>query len=167
MFENISPLIKFAIPAIEIGVGATVIMDIWGLFLKITFNISGLNYSMVGRWVGHLLKGKFIHRGISNSGVIAGERIIGWTAHYAIGVIFAAALLLIWGLSWAENPSLEPALIVGIFTVVFPFLIIQPCFGIGIAASKLPDPHIIRFKSLVTHMVFGLGLYGTAILVNS
>jgi len=43
--------------------------------------------------------------------------------------------------------------------VVFPFFIMQPSLGLGIAASKTPHPARARLKSLVTHAVFGVGLY--------
>ena len=35
----------------------------------------------------------------------SGERLIGWTAHYLIGIAFAAVLLAIWGLEWARQPT--------------------------------------------------------------
>jgi hypothetical protein len=52
-----------------------------------------------------------------------------------------------------------PALLYGIGTVVFPFFIMQPAFGLGMAASRTPTPMQARLKSLVTHTVFGVGLY--------
>jgi hypothetical protein len=42
----------------------------------------------------------------------------------------------------------------------------QPAFGFGFASSKLPDPNIRRLKSLSTHIVYGIGLYLAALLVN-
>jgi hypothetical protein len=59
-----------------------------------------------------------------------------------------------------------PALLFGIGTVIFPFLIMQPSFGLGIAASKTPKPTQARLKSLVTHTVFGVGLYVCALGVS-
>ena len=47
----------------------------------------------------------------------------------------------------------------GIGTVVAPFLLMQPCMGAGIAASRTPYPASVRLHSLITHGVFGLGLY--------
>lgn len=35
----------------------------------------------------------------------------------------------------------------------------QPGMGAGIAASRTPNPRAARLQSLVTHAVFGLGLY--------
>ncbi|MFI5237550.1 MAG: DUF2938 family protein, partial [Ignavibacteriales bacterium] len=42
----------------------------------------------------------------------------------------------------------------------------QPSFGFGIASSKLPHPNLLRLKSLSTHLIYGIGLYVSAILLN-
>lgn len=166
MLNDLPQLLNFIVFATLIGIGATAVMDIWALFLKKTFNIIGLDYAMVGRWIGHMPNGRISHKGIKNSGAIRGEAIIGWTAHYLIGIVFAAALLLIWGISWVENPSLIPAVTIGLSSLVFPLFIMQPCFGMGVAASKLPKPHIARLKSLMAHFTFGLGLYISAVVLK-
>ncbi len=124
--------------AVLIGVGATLVMDLWALLLKRLFNAPSLDYAMVGRWIGHLPRGRLTHPGIARSAPIAGERAIGWIAHYAIGVLFALLLLALWGPAWAARPTLLPALIVGIATVAAPFLILQPGMGAGIAHSRMP-----------------------------
>ena len=38
----------------------------------------------------------------------------------------------------------------------------QPAMGAGIAASKTPRPRVARLRSLVTHTVYGVGLYVSA-----
>jgi len=40
-----------------LGIGATIIMDIWLLILKI-FNIPTLNFALLGRWIGWILREK-------------------------------------------------------------------------------------------------------------
>ncbi len=145
--------------AVLIGVGATLVMDLWALLLKRLFNAPSLDYAMVGRWIGHLPRGRLTHPGIARSAPIAGERAIGWIAHYAIGVLFALLLLALWGPAWAARPTLLPALIVGIATVAAPFLILQPGMGAGIAASRMPKPGVARLRSLMAHASFGIGLY--------
>jgi len=55
-----------------------------------------------------------------------------------------------------------PALAVGIGTVAAPFFLMQPGMGAGIAASRTPRPNAARLQSLLTHAVFGLGLYVSA-----
>jgi len=92
---------------------------------------------------------------------VRGEPLIGWTAHYLIGVSFAAILPGIWGTEWIHRPTIGPALVVGIGTVAAPFLVMQPGMGAGIAASRTPRPASARLQSLLMHAVFGLGLYAT------
>ena len=150
------------IRAVLMGVGATALMDLWAVFLKRAFAISSLDYAMVGRWLGHMPAGCFVHAGIAASPAIRGERAIGWAAHYAIGIVFAGLLLIACGQGWARAPTLGPALAVGIATVAAPFLILQPGMGLGIAASRTPKPNLARLRSVVTHAIFGLGLYGSA-----
>jgi hypothetical protein len=48
-------------------------------------------------------------------------------------------------------------------TVVAPYFILQPAMGLGIAARRAPNPAMARLHSLVTHVVFGFGLYLTAL----
>lgn len=154
--------IEFAVYSIVIGVGATVLIDLWALALTRSFGIPSMNWALVGRWIGHMPAGRFVHDGIGKSTPINGETAIGWIAHYAIGVAFAGVLLAIWGLDWARAPALFPALIVGWATIAAPFFLMQPGLGLGIAAAKTPKPAVARLRSLLTHTVFGFGLYLSA-----
>lgn len=147
------------LPALLIGFGATLILDLWTLFLARALNIPGPNWAMVGRWIGHFPRGQFLHQSIAQANAVPGEHALGWLAHYLIGVVFAALLLLVCGLEWARQPSLAPALIIGVLTVAAPFLLMQPGMGAGVAASKMPKPNVARLRSLMAHSVFGLGLY--------
>jgi Protein of unknown function (DUF2938) len=149
----------YFVNAIVIGAGATFVMDLWAIVRRRAFDTPLPNYGLVGRWVAHLARGRLHHSSIAASPAVRGERIIGWVAHYFIGVAFAGLLLAGWGLQWVRNPAFGPALLVGIGTVAAPFLIMQPGMGAGIAASRTPRPAAARLQSLVTHTVFGLGLY--------
>jgi hypothetical protein len=40
--------------------------------------------------------------------------------------------------------------------------VMQPAMGAGIAASRTPRPNLARLRSVVTHTVYGLGLYASA-----
>jgi hypothetical protein len=152
--------------ALLIGAGATAVMDVWAIVRKRLLGIPAMDYGLVGRWLAWLVRGRFRHDRIAASPRVPGERLIGWTAHYAIGIGFAAALLAIWGLEWAREPTLGPALIVGIGSVAAPFLVMQPGMGAGIAASRTAHPAAARVQSLVTHAVFGLGLYAAGSLAS-
>ena len=122
---------------------------------KWTFGSAMLNYGLVGRWIGHLFKGRYAHAQISTSRAIWGESFVGWFAHYIIGVAFAACLIAIAG--WP--PTLGSCLVAGIVTSAAPFFILQPGMGMGIAASKTPRPNVARLNTFITHLTFGLGLY--------
>lgn len=149
----------FFICAFLIGAGATAVMDLWAITRKHLLSIPSPNYRLVGRWLAHMPRGRFRHDSIAAALPVKGEGLVGWTAHYLIGIAFAAILLGIWGLAWVRHPSIGPALTVGIGTVAAPFLVMQPGMGAGIAGSRTPRPAAARFQSLVTHMIFGLGLY--------
>ncbi|MEO8165383.1 MAG: DUF2938 domain-containing protein [Betaproteobacteria bacterium] len=141
------------------GVGATVVMDLWGIARKPLLGVPPPDYRMVGRWLAHMTRGRFRHQSIAASPPVSGEHVVGWTAHYLIGIAFAAALLGIRGPAWIQHPTLGPALIVGVGTVAAPFLLMQPGMGAGIAGSRTKRPAATRLQSLITHAIFGLGLY--------
>jgi len=155
----VSEVMHYLVYAVEIGMGATVVMDIWTGVRKRLFGIPASDYALVGRWLAYLTRGRFRHDPIAASPGVRGERLIGWMAHYLIGIAFAAALLATWGLDWARHPTIGPALVVGIASVAAPFLLMQPGMGAGLAASRTPRPAAARLQSLVTHAIFGLGLY--------
>jgi len=150
---------NYILGAIAIGIGASLVMDLWNLFLKRTFSIPSLNYCLLGRWLRHMPEGTFRHASITAAPQKAFECTVGWLAHYTIGVVFALAFVVLTSGDWLARPTLLPALLYGIGTVVFPFFILQPSFGLGIAAARTPKPTQARLKSLVTHTVFGVGLY--------
>jgi hypothetical protein len=149
----------YLVCAVLTGMGATAAIDVWAVTRRRLLGIPPLDYGLVGRWLAYLARGRFHHDRIAASPPVRGERPIGWAAHYLIGIAFAAMLLAIWGLEWARHPTIGPALIVGIGSVAAPFLLMQPGMGAGIAASRTPRPAAARFQSIVTHAMFGLGLY--------
>jgi hypothetical protein len=116
--------------AIVVGIGATLMMDLWNLLSKPL------------------------------------ECPTGWVAHYSIGVTFALVLVVATSGAWLARPTLPIALLVGIGTVIFPFFVMQPSIGLGVAASRTPRPMQARVKSLATHTVFGVGLYLCALGVS-
>jgi len=148
------------------GVGATLLMDGWGVMRKSLFGIPPADYGMVGRWVGHMTHGRFRHERIAAAAPIPGERVLGWTVHYLIGIVFAAGLVAIVGVEWLRHPTLAPALAFGIATVAAPLLIMQPGMGAGIAASRTPNPNSARLHSLITHTVFGFGLWAAGWVIR-
>jgi hypothetical protein len=137
---------------LAIGAGATLVMDAWAALLR-RFGIPSLNFAFLGRWIGHLPQ--LVHTSIARTPPIRGERLLGWVAHYSIGITFAALLVATSG----ATPTFLACLGIGLVTVVAPLFILQPALGAGIASSKTPRPVFNTVKSVVTHIVFGVGLY--------
>jgi hypothetical protein len=156
-------MLRFAL----LGLGATAAMDLWALLLKRLFGLSSADYAMVGRWLGHMPKGRFRHRQIAAAAPIPGEAALGWTVHYGVGLMFGLAFGTFMGSSWLHQPTLLPAVFFGLGTVVMPFCLMQPAFGAGFAASNTPNPNSARLRSLHAHLSFGVGLYVAALALPS
>src|SRR4051794_2823915 len=91
--------------ALLVGMGATAVMDLWVLARTRLLGVPAMSYGLVGRWLAWLPRGRFRHDPIAASPPVRGERLIGWTAHYLIGIAFAALLLALFGLEWARSPT--------------------------------------------------------------
>lgn len=151
--------ILYFLKPILIGIGATLTFDLWGLFLKYAFKIPASNVCLVGRWIRYMPEGIFKHANITSVPPKGSECTVGWIIHYTTGIAFAIAFVAVVGASWFQSPRVLPAILFGVVTVLAPFLIMQPLFGFGIAASKTPNPMQSRLRSLMNHIVFGVGLY--------
>jgi len=158
-------LMDEAVKAVVIGIGATVVMDVWSILLRI-FKIPTLDYALVGRWAGHVCRGRFAHTSIAKSAPVQGETPLGWGIHYAVGIVFAALFVGIQGVAWMHFPTWWPAVAFGMATVVMSLFVMQPAMGAGFAASRTPTPLRNCLRSLLTHAVFGGGLYLSAALLN-
>lgn len=151
--------------ALLIGAGGTVALDIWALFMAKVLHTPGTNWSMVGRWLGHIPSGQLIQQNLSQTTAIKYETALGWIFHYIVGVSYGLPLLAFWGHSWLAQPTLLPALIVAWVLLIAPFFIMMPGMGMGIAGQKTPNPSLLRLKSFAGHFMFGVGMYATALLL--
>lgn len=142
-----------------LGIGATAVMDLWGVLRAPLLGMPRLDHALLGRWVGHMGAGRFRHPAIAAAPAVRGERLLGWVIHYLIGTGFAAFLLATQGPAWLHRPTLGPAMLVGLGTVVAPLLVMQPAMGAGLAGSRTPRPAVTRLQSLLSHGCYGLGLY--------
>jgi hypothetical protein len=152
------------ISVIFIGLGATLTTDLWALFLNRAFKITSPNYCLVGRWLRYMPGGTLLHSNLAASPQKSAECTVGWIAHYMIGTTFTIAFVALVGNNWLQHPMLIPAIVFGVVTVLAPFCIMQPLFGLGFAASKTSNPTQARLRSLMNHAVFGIGLYLFALI---
>lgn len=141
-----------------VGILATAVMDAW-LVLLARLGVPVAGYAMVGRWVGHCARGRFVHAAIAKAAPVRHELALGWAVHYAVGIAYAALLVAVTGTRWLVQPAPWPALAFGLATVAVPWFVMQPAMGAGIASRKTATPLKNGLRSLANHAVFGLGLY--------
>jgi len=159
--KGLQDIASLATSVAIVGVGATALMDLWLALLR-RLGVATQPMAFIGRWVGHLLRGRLSHAAISRAEPVAGEQAWGWLAHYAIGIAFAALLIGLRGSPWLSQPTLGPAIAVGLVTVLAPLGVMQPAMGAGFFAARTPAPLKSCLRSLANHAVFGLGLYLSA-----
>ncbi|MBS7700989.1 MULTISPECIES: DUF2938 family protein [unclassified Chelatococcus] len=152
--------------AIPIGIGATLLFDIWQQVLRFALSGPAPSWKLPGRWFGYMPRLTFVHpEGVAKAAPLPGEDAIGWIMHYVVGISFAVALLAIWGTDWTIAPTFGPALIVGLVTVGLGWFLMQPAMGNGVACNRAPNPTKARALGIIAHVVFAIGLYGTALLL--
>ena len=155
-----------AFKAVLIGVGATFTIDCFSFIISL-FGNSPRGILFVGRWLAYMPQGKFLHHTIIETPSIANELIIGQIAHYCIGITFAFLLVKMFGEKWLSKPTLHPAFIIAIVTLIIPVFILQPALGFGIAFSNMPQQIHLLTKTVVIHTIYGFGLYFSAVVLNS
>lgn len=149
-----------------IGIGATALIDVWAILLAALFGLPRPNWGLVGRWVWHLRDGKVFHDDIGQARPYAHELALGWAFHYLVGLVYGVILVLATGAAWLTAPTFLPAFILGIVTVGAGWFLLAPGMGAGWAASKTPNPTKTRALNLISHTVFAIGLFGTALLIR-
>ena len=146
------------------GLGATAVLDLWLAVLK-RLGVPTGSFALIGRWVGHMARGRFVHASMARAEPVRHELLIGWVTHYAVGIAFATALVVLQGSAWVRQPTLWPALLTGVATVAMPLFVMQPAMGSGFAASRTPTPLKNSARSVANHAVFGIGMYLAAVAV--
>jgi hypothetical protein len=157
--------IQEAVAIVVIGVGATAVLDLWLVAIK-RLGVPTGSFALIGRWVAHMARGRFIHASIAKAEPVSSELAIGWVTHYAVGIAFAAVLVALQGSGWVQQPTFVPAFLTGVATVAMPLFVMQPAMGSGFAASKTPTPLKNCARSVANHAVFGIGMYLAAIAIK-
>jgi hypothetical protein len=146
--------------ALVTGIFGALAFDLWNLLAERLAGIRAPNWAILGRW----LLAPWAAKGPAAPApgppmFTLTERILGAIAHYATAVIFALALILAMGAQWLAQPTLGPAVVAGLITTIFAWLIIMPALGAGIAGARTPAPAKLRAATLVSHAIMGAGFY--------
>jgi hypothetical protein len=156
-----------AVEVLVTGIFATLVTDLWQLLLHTITGLAPLNWGPVGRWVAWMPRGVFVHRPISATTPVYGERAIGWGFHYAVGIVYAALYFAVVRLGLGSGPTLLSAVVCAAALLVVPWFIMQPALGLGIMAARAPRPGATRAISISAHVVFGIGLYLGALAASA
>jgi len=147
--------------AVFAGLFATIAFDLWQRLVHLATGIPPSNWAMVGRWFGHMPRGRFAHAAIAAADPVRNELALGWTMHYLIGILYGFAYMGMTGLL-AAAPSPANGFLFGLASVVVPWFLMAPALGLGVMARKAPNPNVPRYSALAGHCVFGIALYAGA-----
>jgi hypothetical protein len=111
----------------------------------------------LGRWIGHMLRGRFAHEDITEAEPIPHEAGIGLAAHYAIGLVLGAGYALVLRVPQPRPSTVSRATAYGVATTVFPWFWMFPARGQGVMGLRDRDLRVPAF-ALGTHAAYGLGL---------
>jgi hypothetical protein len=157
--------IEIVVRAALVGIGGTVILDIYAVLARSLLGVPATNWKLVGRWIGHMPMGAFVQANIGQASPVPGEHALGWIFHYVIGIGYGLLLVAIWGTGWLEAPTIAAPLILALALLVLPWFVMMPGMGMGMAGSRTPRPNVTRMKSVIGHSVFGTGMYLTGRLL--
>jgi hypothetical protein len=143
------------------GILATMTMD---LTSQTTWRLIGaarasrkLRPQLLGRWVGHMRRGRFRHSHIERAPELAHELPTGLATHYLIGVALTAGYL---GLlrAFKTKPSGSTAVAYGAATSALPWLVLHPAFGYGWFGLREEPTGTLITTSVLAHLGFGAGI---------
>ena len=145
------------------GLLATLSMDTAALALIANHLGNSVPYRIVpnllGRWIGSMAEGKFVHSTILDTPALASEVRLGLLSHYLIGITLTTLILYPVRKLRHSPPSLRDAMVFALGTCVLPYLVMFPAMGFGLLGLKLPEAAIRILFSAANHAAFGLGIF--------
>lgn len=148
------------------GIGGTLAMDVWAVVLNRVAGLPTPNWGNVGRWAAHVPRGTVFHGSIARSAPVSGEVGIGWAFHYAVGIVYGVAFVIIAGPDWLADPSFLPIWIFSLLTIAAGWFLLHPGMGLGWALSRTETPWKGRFLGLLAHSAFALGMWTVALVLG-
>jgi hypothetical protein len=141
------------------GVIATMSMDVLTAIAIQLRAIAPLSPNVVGRWFASVARAHPFQEDIARATPGSHELAIAVPGHYAIGMFLTALFVLVAHRVGWQAKSLSPALVFGVCTSVFPWLLMFPAMGYGFFGAHGPAGTRLFVSSLVSHIFFGLGLW--------
>jgi uncharacterized membrane protein YagU involved in acid resistance len=79
---------------------------------------------------------------------------LGWIAHFMIGVVLAAAYVVIWKDRLSGKPAVK-GLLFSLIPFIMAQVIVMPMMGAGFFSANTPTPITMVMGSLIGHLVYG------------
>jgi hypothetical protein len=146
------------VSGVAAGVLGTVLMDLFNHLLARTGMLLKIDVVMIGRMSAGWARGRFRYREPDEMVPVANERLLGYLAHYAIGVGLAFIYLLGWALLVGRPASPLGALVYGIATTVASLFLVYPSMGLGVCGRRSPEDLRAVFSPLANHLFYGVGM---------
>lgn len=143
-----------------VGIGATLILDLWQFLLGKLFAVRGADWGHAGRWLKGLAKGEWIYRNSDPSPPRAGDKTLGWLFHYVVGTIYAFLYVPVSILGFGAFPDFLPYILIGfVLSTLAGLMVFSPLMGDGFLASKAPDQGRRIAFAVLNHLVFAAAQY--------
>jgi hypothetical protein len=153
------------IVGIIIGVSGTLAMDLINHLFARRGIILKIDVAMIGRMVVGWARGRFRYRHPTDLEPVANERLLGYIAHYVIGIGLAMPFLFYYGY-FAGGPVPESwALPYGVATTVASWFLVYPSMGLGMCGWRSPDGVKAILSPLANHFFYGAGLAASLTLL--
>ncbi len=154
-----------ALEMVVAGVVATALLDVWQRVLRVATGMPPSNWALVGRWFANAAHGRLFHEAIADAPPVANELAIGWVGHYAVGIVYGVAYVLLVRRVLGVEPSIVNGLVFGALSAVVPWFFFMPAMGAGVLGARTPNPRRACTLALAAHTIFGLGLAAGAMIV--
>lgn len=127
---------------------ALLFSDSWNYFFNKFNNLPQTNWAQVGLWFGQF------SFGILDNLLKVNAYTVGLIEHVLIAIIFSIAYILFLKYIIKTTANLLNGLLFGLMLAFFPLIIQLPSMGY----SLLNDSHLILYRIISYHALFGIGL---------
>jgi len=146
------------------GLVGSIFMDVIEEIMSKVGIQSGVKATHIGRWAHGLSKGKFYYSDIDKVAPVNNELKIAFVFHYLVGgglVALGYPVLLYFYNIFSLSLPIPLAVVYGLLTCVFPWFILMPSIGKGMAGNQMPAQAMPIIAPVISHLAYGLGLWLT------
>src|SRR5947209_18827629 len=111
------------------GILGTLFLDLWQQALKAATGLPSGNWALVGRWFVEAGQGRIFHDPIAKAPAYPNEVAIGWTGHYAVGILYGVVYVGLIEDVLGLAPTIANGIVFGVASVVVPWFFFMPAMG--------------------------------------